>query len=118
MTCPLQAQNDILKEEVRQLRKMLAPRTCFPREWSLSPAEGRVLAALYAHPGATINYERVLKAATINEESFSNAIGPVIVCSLRKKVRTYGIVIQTEYKNGYYLTKNSAKIIKKSISLA
>ena len=46
----LLARNDLLEEEIRQLRKAFAPRLLFPLSWHLNRGETSVLACLYVSP--------------------------------------------------------------------
>lgn len=100
----LRAENESLREEVRQLRDLLAPETTVvPIEWGLTPTETRV----YAHLASR---ERATKES-IYQALYSGAVGEnveikiidVFVCKIRKKLRPFGVRIATIWGVGYRL---------------
>lgn len=101
----LRRQRDEAREAARQLREMLAPPLAFPLAWRLSPAESRLLSALYSHPnGMTREALHTVIERDIEIESEIKIVD-VFVCKLRAKVTAHGIKIRTLWARGYVLSE-------------
>jgi DNA-binding response OmpR family regulator len=97
-----------LEEENRQLRELLAPKLTFPVELALSRKQNTLLAMLFRTSPNTVKNDRIFTVF------WGDALAPpsehavkMQIFALRKKLRDCNIVIQTNYGEGYFLTKES-----------
>ena len=100
----LRARNDLLEEEIRQIRKTLAPRLLFPLGWHLNRGETSVLACLYTSPDG-FRSSAILKtcAEIFSADSDGAKVVSVRIFNLRNKLRAFGIRILTRHGEGYIL---------------
>lgn len=100
----LRVQIDVLKERNRQLEELLAPSTLQPPlEWRLTASEARVFAHLASRD--VCRKEGILAALYADriDEAPEPKIVDVFVCKLRKKVKPFGVEIETVWGQGYRL---------------
>lgn len=98
----LRAENDELRETIRQLREALAPVVVYPAEWRLTPQESTMLRTIACRPVAR---RRALLLALYGERRPDDLPAPkvldVLICGLRKKVRPHGITIEAVLQVGF-----------------
>lgn len=112
----LYEQNDYLKEEVRQLRAMLAPAEFpIPREWGLTRCEAKLLGSLYSSKDGFRAHDALLESC-LNTESDPNVI-KVRISHIRRKLKPLGIEIKTVWGEGYSLSEESKLLIARAISV-
>jgi DNA-binding response OmpR family regulator len=112
----LRARNDLLEEEIRQLRKTLAPRLLFPLSWHLNRGETSVLACLYVSPdGFRSSVMLRTCAETFSADSDGAKVVSVRIFNLRNKLRPFGIRIITRHGEGYVLPPDSHAIIEAAV---
>lgn len=103
---------ELLEEECLQLREQIAemtrlpPGTAWPEGLALTRMEGAMLTALVARGFVT---QRALLIATRqygytkDAEDVDIKVVQVVICKLRKKLRRFGVRIQTVWGSGYLL---------------
>ena len=112
----LQARNDLLEEEIRQLRKACAPRLLFPLSWHLNRGETSVLACLYVSPDGFRSTAMLRTCAeTFSADSDGAKVVSVRIFNLRNKLRPFGIRIITRHGEGYVLPPDSHAIIEAAL---
>nr|WP_278422938.1 helix-turn-helix domain-containing protein [Brucella anthropi]DAM62818.1 MAG TPA: Transcriptional regulatory protein, C terminal [Caudoviricetes sp.] len=91
------------EERIRQLEELLVPsKIRIPLEWSLSPAEATVFACLAARRFAT--KEMIYHALyALRSDDVEPKIVDVFICKLRKKVKPFGVIVETVWGSGYTL---------------
>ena len=96
-----------LEEENRQLREALEPAVALPVDWKLTKTEARVLLALHRVRQGYMNRERLLVALYGLEVDVEPKIVDVMVCKIRRKLRTAGVTIpiRTFHGDGFGLTR-------------
>lgn len=105
----LEVRCEELQEEVRQLKDELYGRGWrAPAEFRLTAQEDRALAALVAQPGAR-GIDFLFDAATRGNasEGERSRLVTVIICRIRRKMKPYGLRIDTHYARGYSLDHES-----------
>jgi hypothetical protein len=112
----LRDRNELLEGQIRQLRKAFAPRLLFPLDWRLNRGETTVLACLYTSPdGFRSNNMLKTCAESFSANSESHEVASVRICSLRNKLRPFGIRIITRHSEGYILPSDAHKIIESAL---
>lgn len=109
----LEAENEELRAQVRDLKQELGRGFPMPRSIRLTPSEERLLAALYCQP-------IVSRAAAVNALYFDDPEGgpeglkviDVYLCRLRQRVQPFAIEILTNHGRGWFLPPASKAIIK------
>lgn len=104
-----------LEEQVLQLKEMLIPTTWqAPRILRLTTFESLILEALY-HAGNIVSTKRLKDVLYYFRSDGDVPIGnglQVFMSRLRRKVKPYGITIDTIHGRGYLLTPESFVILK------
>jgi len=109
-------QYELLEDQLRQLRHAMMPRILFPERWKLNRGESSILASLYAAPDGFRSQPMLQVCFEVFARSEPGiAIVGTRICSLRKKLKQYGIKINTRFAEGYYLSKESISIIKAAL---
>jgi DNA-binding response OmpR family regulator len=106
----LAEENEILREEVRQLREALTPTIPLPRVWRLGPMEERFLRALRRAGQSMLSRETLMQALYCGRDDAPDArILDAHACHLRRKMAAYGpqIVVETIRGEGFRLTASS-----------
>lgn len=92
-----------LEERVRQLEDALTPPWAVPVEWRLTSAEARVFAHLMTREMATKESIMAALYSDRADDQIEPKIVDVFVCKIRKKLRPFGIQIDTVWGKGYAL---------------
>jgi len=112
----LQEENDILREQVRQLQDQIASTTTpMPIEFCLTPAEDKVLRYLLGREGVC-HRERIFdfcNSDRLNADLPDIKIIDVYICKIRKKIEPFGVQIVTHFGFGFSLPHQSKEIIRK-----
>ena len=96
---------DLVEAETRWLRDMLKSPDFYPKAFGLSGYEGRVLKALMAR-GVPCSRPSLL--ASIYFDDSADEVPEiktvdVMICKLRRKLKRFGIEIETHWGDGYRL---------------
>ncbi len=100
-------ENEILREEVRLLRQVLAPPLMTPREWGFTPSEDRLLSALRSAGTRIVSRERAIVALCNRDDDMpEDSIVTKMICCVRLKLRkaNQAVEIKTVWAQGYHLT--------------
>jgi len=98
----LAADNEALREQVRQFKDALGRGLRFPPEWKLTRCEAAVLGVLTARTAAQKEAFMIALYGDRDDPPDENIIR-VFVCRLRRKLRAHGIAIHT-MKEGWFVT--------------
>lgn len=95
----------MLRERVRQLTALLAPRDVLVRfEWGLTTSEARLFAFLTTRELCSkAEIMNALYALRPEADEVEPKIVDVFVCKLRKKLRPFGVEVETVWGQGYRL---------------
>jgi DNA-binding response OmpR family regulator len=101
----VERENDTLRERVAQLEAALVEAGGFlvPVEWRLTPSEARVFCALLSRPLLTKDALMAALYHNLGRDEADQKIVDVFICKLRKKLKPFGIAIETVWGQGYYL---------------
>jgi two-component system, cell cycle response regulator CtrA len=100
----MQEQLDQLRERVRQLEEALCPPSVvIPVEWRLTGSEARVFAHLTTKDLVTKDSLMAAMYSDRADEEPEKKIVDVFICKLRKKLKPFGIEIDTVWGQGYSL---------------
>lgn len=102
----LRAENDELRERIRQLEKVL--RDPIPNLWNLplTKMKSRMLGVLYRTPGI-VTRERLRAAIRGLDSDADTKVDDVHLSQLRRTLRPHGIRIETVHDSGYRLPPES-----------
>jgi two-component system cell cycle response regulator CtrA len=114
----LKQENRILRNEIESLREELATlraELCAP-DW-VAPIELKLTAKESQVLGCLCTQKRVLSKEALLRSMYDSRcaadeipelkIVDVFICKIRRKLKPYGISIETSWGNGYYLTDES-----------
>lgn len=107
----LEAENGRLRDRIQQLEDVMGMSFLPPVEWRLTGSEGAVVGVLLARECAT---KDAIMAALYRDTSKDEAeikIVDVFICKIRKKLKPFGISIETRWGVGYYLTPAAKALI-------
>lgn len=98
----LVVENEMLREQVRQLKQALTGDLRWPIEWRLTRVETIVLGVLMtrARPGHAAFWCALYADS---EDPPDAKVLDVHVCKLRRKLKPLGILIRTEWGMGWHL---------------
>lgn len=105
----LEADNQRLRDRIDELERLLGMDSSsvnrFPVEWRLTPSEARVLGFLATREQAS--KEAIMLALYVErpDDPPEIKIVDVFICKLRKKVKNFGIEIETLWGQGYRLSR-------------
>jgi len=104
-----QQEIETLRERVRQLEDALVPEAVsVPIEWQLTAHEARLFAFLTTRDVATKPAIMQALYSDRADEDPEIKIVDVFVCKLRKKVKPFGVDIETVWGRGYSLRDRSS----------
>lgn len=101
-------ENASLRDRIQVLEDALSTAPTLPPILGLSRAEAAVLGAIEATT-ETASKDRIMAAlySTSPEDPPGEKIVDVYVCKVRKKLKRWGIEVQTQWGAGYYMTSES-----------
>lgn len=100
----LTIKNEILQEQILQLKAMLVPHIEPPRHWKLTPLQTRLFQCIAARDVADKHFIWFsLYGDRHDDEVPEEKIVDVLVCNIRKKVKPFGVNIETVWGRGYSL---------------
>ena len=101
----LEAENDELRERVRQLEEELFfdPGWQCPLEFSLTPSEQQILQALMSREEASKDFLLLSTAEAGREKDAAIKIVDGHICHIRRKLKPFGVEIETLWGRGYRL---------------
>lgn len=112
----MEEENDILRERVRQLEKMLGISHDVPLLFALTGREGMLFNLLMSHP-------IVSKEAALDHMYFDRPndmpelkIIDVFICKIRKKLLPFGVAIDTVWGRGYSMSGASKALVKQYLA--
>lgn len=97
----VEAENDVLRERIAILEEQLGARLPAPVCFGLSGSEARVFGHLYTREMATKNSIMAILYQSMGRDEAEPKIVDVFVCKLRKKLKPFGVAIETVWGNGY-----------------
>ena len=111
----LEAENARLRERIAQLEAAMGMALITPLEWRLTPAEMRVFGVIMAREMAT---KDAVMAALYRDEGRDEAeikIVDVFVCKIRRKLKPFGIGIETVWGRGYRMGRDAKALAEAQI---
>ena len=100
----------LLKEENRQLREALAPAKAWPRELGLTKTEKSILNCLLASAGRSLSKFKIHDwLYSGHSDSPGDKIIDIYICKIRKKLKPYDVIIDTDWGSGYYIDLANAQ---------
>lgn len=100
---------EMLRERVRQLEQVLVPDSItVPVEWRLTSSEARLFAFLTTRDVASKSAIMQALYSDRADEDPEIKIIDVFVCKLRRKVKPFGVKIETVWGRGYSLINRTA----------
>lgn len=108
----MEAENERLQDRVWVLEDCLGASivALAPIEWRLTLSEARIFGALYQRASCTKAQLLATNCEPGVEDEPEIKIVDVFVCKLRKKLKPYGIEIETLWGQGYRMTPESKAI--------
>lgn len=97
----VEEENALLRERVAELERVLGITLDAPLEWGLTGQESRVMGALIARPLVTKDVAMAALYRDFGRDEPEPKIIDVFICKIRKKVRPFGIEIETVWGQGY-----------------
>ena len=94
---------DELKEQVRQLKKLLVPPFVTPVEWGLTAQQQTLFCMLLKRDLVTRDMFNAVAITRPSTKNTSNQCSDMAVYHLRKKLKKYGIQIKNEWGRGWRL---------------
>jgi len=108
----IEAENELLRERVKQLEQEVGFRIEVPLIFGLTGSEARILGVLLKREVAT---KETLLLATTKDATGNLApeikIVDVFICKMRKKLTPFGIVIETVWGQGYRMLDDSKALV-------
>lgn len=114
----IEAENDTLRERVRQLEALLGVSFDAPLSLGLSPREAAVLGVLMAREMATKDHIMAALYRDFARDEPDPKIVDVFVCKLRAKIKRWRIEISTHWGRGYYMTQEAKARVRKMAGAA
>lgn len=100
-TAGLERENERLRRVVAELKEALAPAYPLPREWKLTNTEEKIVRLCIARERAT--YGAILTLLYTGKKPRKEYIIWVWVCKIRKKLRPFGIELESVSGRGISL---------------
>lgn len=97
----VEAENAALRERVAVLERALTGCRTLPLEWGLTGSEGRVVGVLLERELATTDAIMAAIYRNLGKDEADPKIVDVFICKIRKKLRPYGVAIETVWGRGY-----------------
>lgn len=100
----IEAENAMLREQIAHLEGLLGHHWMAPVEWRLTTSETRVFGTLMARDLATKDAIMAALYRNAAKDEAEIKIVDVFICKMRRKLKPFGIGIETRWGEGYYLT--------------
>ncbi|GAB4071727.1 helix-turn-helix domain-containing protein [Ancylobacter sonchi] len=97
----LEAENERLRQRVDQLETALGTDFIVPVEWRLTVSEARCVGVLLKRDVATKDAIMAALYRADGREEADIKIADVFICKIRKKLKPFGIAIETRYGIGW-----------------
>ena len=94
---------DELKEQVRQLKKLLVPPFVTPVEWGLTAQQQTLFCMLLKRDLVTRDMFNAVAITRPSTKNAANQCCDMAVCHLRKKLKKFGVQVKTEWGLGWRL---------------
>lgn len=102
----LEQENELLRERVRQLEQLLGMSFEAPPIFGFTPSEGVMFGMLLKNK--IVRKEALLDGMQRGRpHNVEIKIVDVLICKMRRKLKPYGISIETQWGNGYFLNAAS-----------
>lgn len=114
----LEIDNERLRDRIEQLEGAMGMRFLTPVEWRLTGSETRVFGVLMAREFAT--KDAIMAALYRSDGARDEAeikIVDVFICKARKKLREFGVKVETRWGEGYYLTPTTKDQVRAMLNL-
>lgn len=110
----LRAENDVLRERIACLEEQLVATKQLPMEWRLTVQEARVFGVLVNRELAT--KEAIMSGLYIDRgvDEAEQKIVDVFICKIRKKLKPFGVRIETVWGRGYRLGPAERALYRKA----
>ena len=110
---------EFLEEENRRLRTLLRPENYLfiPVEWDLSPLSKKILLQLFIAPCGQRSMEELMQLIDPSSEARDISIR-TSVWTIRKKLKSKGIMVENIWGFGYRLPRRSIEIIRREATIA
>ena len=106
----LEAENEMLREQVEHLKKSLGAEIEIPMVFGLTKQEAVIFGCLMKMKACTKeNLYNALYGITLTESEVEIKIIDVFVCKMRPKLKSFGISIDTVWGQGYSMGAESKK---------
>jgi DNA-binding response OmpR family regulator len=113
----LRERNEALEREIEWLRELFMPRHQFPAAWRLTPAESRLLSALYASRGFITKEAAHHASASADEAETDLKLVDVHVHKLRRKLSPLmGNPVETVWGRGLGLARGARDAIAAALA--
>lgn len=104
----LEEENDELRERIRFLETQLMPEWTPPIEWGLTGKEGAVFQVLLGRERASKELIMMQVYCGSHDEPEIKIVD-VFICKMRRKLKPFGIIIETIWGQGYRLSPECRK---------
>ncbi len=113
----LTAENDALRERVAFLEDALfSADVVLPLEWGLSPSEKRMFGALLARESITKEHLLTAVHGVRAGDAPGIQIVDVFICHIRRKLKPFGIRIETLRGEGYRLDAETRRALSQGLA--
>lgn len=100
----LEDENDVLRARIANLEKLLLSHApSVPIEWQLTASERLVFSTLVSRERVTKDQIMAALYRDLHRDEAEPKIVDVFICKLRRKLKPFGIKIETVWGVGYYL---------------
>lgn len=99
----IEQENELLREQVRRLERALIDTKPLPFEWGLTGQEARLFGVMVNRRLATSDSIMAALYRDFGLDEPEEKIVDVLVCKIRKKLKPFGVTIQTIWGQGYAL---------------
>lgn len=103
----LRAENDLLRAEIDDLRKMLEPSDCRFIGLGLTPTEQRIAAFIFNRSPFIATFVALYSVGGMENNETPNHQLKVYVSKIRKKLKSSSVVIRCQFGVGYWMDNES-----------
>lgn len=102
-----------LRDKVRSLEALIAPRLTLPVEWGLTQKEAMLVCLMVGRDIVSKDYAiMAMYALNTGDEIPDQKIIDVFACKVRKKLKPFGVKIITHWGQGYSLEPSVREKLK------